>query len=144
MSLRLSTRRSTKGTDAAAIRKWGMIFLTIGIIGQSIIHNRLLDLNTLSGNELLAAMDVFVFPSIFEGFGNAVIEAQAAGLRCVISDRIPQEVVRKEDCIRLPLEAPEQWAEMAISTQRSNTIPLPLEDYDMNNEIRRLEKLYLD
>ena len=33
MSLRLSTRRSSKGTDAAAIRKWGMIFLTIGIIG---------------------------------------------------------------------------------------------------------------
>lgn len=40
-------------------------------------------------NRLLQAMDVFVFPSLFEGLGIALIEAQAAGLPCLISDGIP-------------------------------------------------------
>ena len=37
-------------------------------------------------------MDYFVFPSRFEGLPGTVVEAQAAGLRCIISDRITQEV----------------------------------------------------
>lgn len=41
--------------------------------------------------ELLQAMDVFVFPSLFEGLGIVVVEAQAAGLPCIIADTIPQE-----------------------------------------------------
>lgn len=43
---------------------------------------------------MLAAMDVFLFPSLHEGFGLCLLEAQAAGLRCVVSDTIPREVVR--------------------------------------------------
>lgn len=40
---------------------------------------------------LLSAMDVFVFPSLYEGMPNTVIEAQATGLPCVISDTITRE-----------------------------------------------------
>jgi len=40
---------------------------------------------------LLKAMDIFIFPSHFEGLGLALIEAQAAGTSCVISDSIPEE-----------------------------------------------------
>lgn len=42
-------------------------------------------------NELLSAMDVFLFPSLFEGMPNTVIEAQTAGLPCLISDTITKE-----------------------------------------------------
>ena len=82
MSLRLSTRRSSKGTDAAAIRKWGMIFLTIGIIGQSIIQNRLLDLGSVSGNELLTAMNTnpMLMPLLTAALVCKVIETCAAPL----------------------------------------------------------------
>lgn len=38
------------------------------------------------------AMDFFVFPSRFEGLPGTVVEAQAAGLQCLISDRITREV----------------------------------------------------
>ncbi len=38
--------------------------------------------------KILSAMDVFVFPSFFEGMPNTVIEAQATGLPCIISDTI--------------------------------------------------------
>ena len=40
---------------------------------------------------LLSAMDVFVFPSFYEGMPNTVIEAQATGLPCLIADTITKE-----------------------------------------------------
>lgn len=43
-------------------------------------------------NELLQAFDVFVFPSLYEGLPVTLVEAQAAGLPCVISDTITNEV----------------------------------------------------
>lgn len=42
-------------------------------------------------NSLLSAMDIFVMPSFYEGMPNVVIEAQANGLPCVISDTITRE-----------------------------------------------------
>lgn len=42
--------------------------------------------------DVLSAMDVFVFPSLYEGMPNTIIEAQACGLPCLISDKITREV----------------------------------------------------
>lgn len=42
--------------------------------------------------DLLMAMDLFVFPSFYEGMPNTVIEAQATGLHCIVSDSITNEV----------------------------------------------------
>ena len=55
---------------------------------------------------LLKAMDVFVFPSLWEGLGLALVEAQAAGLPCLIADNIPEEAdVVPGQIKRLPLAA---------------------------------------
>ena len=56
MSIRLAARRIPQGRDAASIRKWAMIFLTIGIIGRSVVQLALLNMNTVTGEELLNSM----------------------------------------------------------------------------------------
>lgn len=69
---------------------------------------------------LFSAMDVFVFPSFYEGMPNAVIEAQATGLPCVISDRITREADITGLVDYLPLGDAAAWAEHISS------MPLPV------------------
>ena len=62
---------------------------------------------------MLGAMDVFLFPSLWEGLGLALVEAQAAGIPCVLSEHIPCEADVLLPLInRLPLsESAGKWAE---------------------------------
>lgn len=61
------------------------------------------------------AMDVFVFPSRFEGLGIAAVEAQAAGLPTICSEKVPQEALATEGVRRLALSAGAgAWAETAL------------------------------
>ena len=71
---------------------------------------------------LLWAMDVFAFPSIFEGLGIAAIEAQAAGLPTLVSDHIPAEAKLTPLLNTMPLAAGSgAWAEQLLNL-------LPVED----------------
>ena len=64
---------------------------------------------------LLSAMDVFVFPSFYEGMPNTVIEAQATGLPCIISDTITKEANITGLVKYLPLSLPgAAWAQKAV------------------------------
>jgi glycosyltransferase involved in cell wall biosynthesis len=62
-------------------------------------------------NEIFSAMDIFVFPSLYEGMPNTVIEAQTSGLPCVISNSITNEakVTELVKMFDLKLEA-KDWA----------------------------------
>jgi glycosyltransferase involved in cell wall biosynthesis len=66
------------------------------------------------------AMDLFLFPSLFEGLGLVGVEAQAAGLPCVFSTVIPAEADVVPNMIkRVSLDdGPAAWAEAAIQSIR--------------------------
>ncbi|NQJ71278.1 glycosyltransferase [Streptococcus suis] len=55
-------------------------------------------------NNLLMAMDLFILPSIYEGFGIVNIEAQVGGIPCVVSEAIPTMAQINSNFIRLPLD----------------------------------------
>ena len=94
--------------------------------------------------ELLKAMDVFILPSRFEGLGIVLIEAQVAGLPCVVSDNIPKEAYQSKNITRLSLSDPkEKWVEALLDPKGNIEEYGNIDDYDMNKEIRNLEKLYL-
>jgi len=78
---------------------------------------------------MLGAFDYFLFPSRYEGLGLALVEAQAAGLRCFASMAIPPEAIVIPSLVQqLPLSAgPEYWAE-AILRQMGAPNPVTREE----------------
>lgn len=93
--------------------------------------------------ELLHTMDVIVFPSLYEGLSVVLVEAQASGLKCVVSDSINPANYLSERTIPVSLSVdPEKWADIALDDTVRHTPQGNIEDYDMNKEIRRLERLY--
>jgi glycosyltransferase involved in cell wall biosynthesis len=78
--------------------------------------------DTLAVSEYMtSAMDCFVFPSRYEGLGLVVVEAQAAGLPCLISDRVPSEAIVDASLVQVfTLErSAAEWAEAVLSFQSS-------------------------
>lgn len=64
--------------------------------------------------KLLSAMDVLLLPSFYEGMPNAVIEAQATGLQCVVADTITRDANITGLVRYLPLGDAKYWADAAI------------------------------
>ena len=69
-------------------------------------------------NDWLQALDIMVFPSLFEGMPNVVIEWQISGLPSFISDNITRECNITGNVVYLPLDkGAEYWAEQIINCQ---------------------------
>ena len=98
---------------------------------------------------LMQAMDVFVFPSLYEGLGIALIEAQAAGLPCIVSDAIPQEAYLTDLLTREHLSAPlAEWAEMTLEKRNTPRIDYSAEiaahGFDITTEAVKLQEFYIN
>jgi len=99
--------------------------------------------------ELLQAMDVFLFPSLSEGLGMAVVEAQAAGLPCIVSEKIPSEA-HVTDMVRIVGlgEPPSAWAaqvkEFYGGHDRLSTYEqIKASGYDVEQTAMRMQEFYL-
>jgi glycosyltransferase involved in cell wall biosynthesis len=102
----------------------------------------------------LSAMDIFFFPSLWEGFGISLIEAQAGGLPCVTSD-LPcfQEVLHPALWqLRVPATDVDAAVDRLISLLRDAPGRRELgakarehaQQFDSRRIVRRIEQLYLD
>lgn len=99
-------------------------------------------------DRLLQAMDVFLMPSLFEGLPVSIVEAQAAGLPCLISDKVPIECKKTELVTQIPLDAsPAEWAEAVLSaaeTPRRDTLEQIREaGFDIRANAELLQNYYL-
>ena len=101
--------------------------------------------------EILSAMDLFLFPSLFEGLPFTLVEAQANGLPCVISDTITSESVIFSDSVKkVVLRAkPEIWADEILKLKgfkrkSQEVIRTGLEQahFDIKKEADRLKLFY--
>jgi glycosyltransferase involved in cell wall biosynthesis len=101
---------------------------------------------------MLGAMDLFLFPSLHEGLGLAMVEAQAAGLPVICSDTIPQDTVLTPDlCRKMSLsQSPADWAKVILQTIKADK-PISKKDalsivtnsqFNIANSIKKLENLY--
>lgn len=99
--------------------------------------------------QLLSAMDVFVFPSFYEGMPNTVIEAQATGLPCIIADTITKEADITGLVQYLSLkDTSEKWASVAlnaISKERKDTKSDFINNkYDIKSVVQEFVRLVFD
>lgn len=100
------------------------------------------------------AMDVFLFPSLYEGLGNVRIEAQAAGLFSVISDVVPEEGdVVKPLIQRMSLSQPASaWAEAILAARETGSGITQAEAlrlvenslFNIQTNVQELEEIYLN
>jgi len=93
---------------------------------------------------ILKALDVFIFPSLYEGLGIVLIEAQKMGIPCVISNAIPQEAVISNLVHRMDENAtPADYANALNNAHIDKVEYQGLEKWDMKTVVKQLEDIYI-
>ena len=81
------------------------------------------------------AFDIFLLPSLYEGLPGVLVEAQAAGLRCLVSDDVTREAQATDLVTYLDIEKPASvWADEILKQAH----------YDRSNTYREVAKAGLD
>lgn len=99
--------------------------------------------------DLMQAMDVFAFPSLYEGLGIVLIEAQASGLPCIVSDTIPPEAYLTDLVFPQKLSAsPEEWADAILEKRdiprTDHSAEIAAHGFDITTEAVKLQEFYLN
>lgn len=103
-----------------------------------------------NANEYLNAMDVFVFPSLYEGLGIVAIEAQTNGLPVIMNEDLPKEINLTNLVYRLSLRYDfDEWIKTINKSILENEKRLSRDSevrkngYDIQQNARYLQKFYL-
>lgn len=91
-----------------------------------------------------STMDVFVFPSLWEGLPLTLVEAQYAGLPCVVSEKITYEVKITDDICWLPLDDLYAWVKKINSEKRRPQTRVLNNQYNIEMCYKMLEQIYVE
>jgi len=99
-------------------------------------------------NTLLSAADAFVLPSLFEGLGIVLIEAQAASLPSYTSDKVPTDAKISDLLHFIPLESSaDEWADIILGADGAKRVNMKNavceHGYDNAANAKKLEALYM-
>lgn len=94
--------------------------------------------------DLLSAMDIFAFPSIREGLPVTLIEAQAAGLPCLISENISPDVDVSALATRLPIDSAQRWADEMLKKPGRMDVSRDIikAGFDVKESAKKMYQLY--
>lgn len=97
--------------------------------------------------DYLSAMDVFVFPSLYEGLPLSILEVQANGLPCVISDTVPPDVFLTDLIHPMNLkDSEDKWISKILSVKRENdrnyAEDLKTAGFDLKTAMEKVYKIY--
>lgn len=103
--------------------------------------------NVSNVSDYLCAMDVFVFPSLYEGMPLSIIEVQCNGLPCIISDTVPEDVFLTDLIRPLSLKSPkENWIREICSASRHDSQKygkiMGETGFDESNMLKNIYKIY--
>lgn len=103
--------------------------------------------NVTNVADYLSAMDVFVFPSLYEGLPLSILEVQANGLPCVISTGVPEDVFLTDLLKPRALSDPKKnWVEAILSARRGETENynrlLRNSDYAVEQSMGKIYRIY--
>lgn len=99
-------------------------------------------------DQMMQAMDAFVFPSLYEGLGIVAVEAQASGLPCFISSDVPGDCIIT-DLVRVISrnDSPEYWADKILEARKekrcSSCSEVVHAGYDIAENAKWLQNYYL-
>ena len=97
-------------------------------------------------HKLYSAFDVFVLPSLYEGLPVVGMEACAAGLPLLLSDRITKECAVTDAVSFLPIDAPRVWAERLCLTGDTDRLAIASQmaegPYNIRTCVKELEEYY--
>ena len=97
---------------------------------------------------LYQAMDMLIFPSLYEGLGYVPVEAQMAGLHVIAADNIPKEIILREDLVHFVSlkESAETWAECVERIIPFTNVNNRLVhcDFQRDDATKQLEQFYMD
>lgn len=98
---------------------------------------------------LMSAFDIFLLPSNFEGAPIVAFEAQAQGLPCLVSDKVPQAIDLGLGLVKyLSLNNEEQWIEAIASPQKKEKdiekikVAFIKKGYDQQSAAHKLLQIY--
>ena len=125
---------------------------------EETLHSRIAELGmehkvTLLGRRadvarLYQAFDIFLMPSLFEGYPLAAVEALATGLPVLLSDAITRELRFGSAVEYLPLSHPEQWIKTILLrriswARKARAKEVAAHGLDIRDTVKTLENVYL-